>query len=97
MSLAPLSFSSQADVDMTEIWVYVARDSLTAADRLLAKFSATFRRLQRFPELGEQCKYRGIEYRRMSVGNYALLYQFAAGEIRIVRVFHASRQWEGLL
>jgi toxin ParE1/3/4 len=97
MPLVPLTLSSQAHVDLARIWAYIAEDSISAADRLNSRFAATFRRLQRFPELGETCRYRCGAFRRFAVGNYVVFYQFTLGEIKVARVFHAAQNWEELL
>jgi plasmid stabilization system protein ParE len=47
------SISPQARADLKEIWKYIARDSITAADRMLERFLATFRGLAAFPESGQ--------------------------------------------
>jgi toxin ParE1/3/4 len=97
MSFVPLSLSSRAELDMADLWSYIADQDLVAADRMSARFSATFRRLQRFPKLGEAFQHSGSEFRRIPVGNYVVFYRFNFGEIRIVRVLHSARRWEDLI
>ena len=40
--MVPYSISSQAKNDIDEIWDYIARDSLAAADRIIALFARKF-------------------------------------------------------
>jgi toxin ParE1/3/4 len=97
MPLVPLSLSSRAELDLADLWSFIAERDLVAADRMTAKFSATFRRLQRFPKLGEAIEHLGVDFRRFPVEKYVVFYRHVHGEIRIVRVLHSARQWEDLL
>jgi plasmid stabilization system protein ParE len=42
----------EAFKDLDEIWEFIARDSLNAADRVLEEIHEAIRRLVLFPELG---------------------------------------------
>jgi toxin ParE1/3/4 len=93
--MAGYHLSSRAEWDVLEIWKYIAKDNLAAADRLLDRFTDAFEQLSQFPESGQ--RYQDTELRQMTVSPYVILYQVSAGGVNIVRVVHSSRKWEALL
>jgi toxin ParE1/3/4 len=82
---------------LAEIWAYIGEENIGAADRLVARFTSAFVRLRSFPELGERLVRPRGEFRQFAVGNYVLIYQIVAGEIRILRVVHGARDWGSLI
>ncbi len=46
--------SSVAEADTLAIWEYIAQDNLIAADRMIDRFTAAFKRLAMYPETGER-------------------------------------------
>jgi toxin ParE1/3/4 len=95
--MAKLQLSVPAELDMVELWAFIAKDNLVAADRMVDRLNETFDRLARFPELGEVHPHPTREYRRIVVSPYVVIYQHKAEEVTIVRVFHSARKWEELL
>ena len=60
----------QAEADVLEIWLYIARDSIPAADRLIDRFTETYELLASNPGVGSlQDQYRA-GLRAFPVGNY---------------------------
>ena len=95
--MARYRLTSQAITDVDEIWLYIARDNLTAADRLIDRFTEVYEHLSAHPGMGQaQDKYReGL--RSFSVGNYLIFYRSIADGIEVYRMLHGSRNLEDLL
>ena len=82
--------------DLLEIWLFVARDNVRAADRLLDLIEEKFNRLAEFPEIGHAREDVGPGIRAMPVRRYLVLYRQRRDRIEIVRVVHGSRGLENL-
>ena len=89
--IAPLAQS-----DMDEIWFHVARNSLSAADRLLESFFDRFQILAAHPELGETRPEILPDIRSFAAGNYVIYYRIVSSGIAIARVLHGARDLKGL-
>jgi toxin ParE1/3/4 len=50
--MAMLFKTAQAEEDLIAIWLYIAKDNLAAADKMLAKFENVFEILIDQPEFG---------------------------------------------
>jgi toxin ParE1/3/4 len=80
-----------AAIDVKSIHKYVARDNLTAADRLVQEFKQKFRLLGSQPLIGEARPELAENLRSFSVGNYVILYRPTLKGIEVARVLHAAR------
>ena len=89
-----ISRSKPARADLREIWLYVAQDSIEAADRLLDRLDRTIRMLARNPAIGQREDDLREGLRRFVVGNYLVFYEPVPGGIRVVRVLHGARCWQ---
>jgi toxin ParE1/3/4 len=89
--------SSAAEEDTLAIWEYIARDNLTAADRMIDRFTAAFERIALFPEAGVPYKHPKGDFRFAVVGAYLIFYRGIGDEADIVRVLHSARRWDELL
>ena len=79
--------SGPARTDLLEIWLYVADDSPTAADRLLDRIHRRCEALARMPRLGRLRPDLAPGVRSFAVGRYLILYREArGGGIEVVRV-----------
>lgn len=94
--MARLRRTSDARNDLTAIWLYIAQDNLTAADRLMDEIDHTLKLALRFPHIGEAVDHLRPGTRRIIVGNYQLFYEPTADGIRLLRVYHAARRIEDL-
>ena len=81
----------RAIADMDDIWSYIARDNLDAADRQSRRFFDRFEQLAQQPDFGESVGYLTAGLWRTRVGNYVIYYETEADHIRIRRVIHAAR------
>lgn len=89
--MAMLFKTAQAEEDLIAIWLFIAKDNLTAADKLLAKFENVFEILIEQPEFGAARPDIAPELRYFPVGKYLIFYRIIADGIEIVRVVHGSR------
>lgn len=88
--------TSQAEEDLIDIWIYIAEDKLSAADRLLDKIDAKISLLADQPRLGPARPDIAPELRHFPVGNYLILYREIPGGIEVVRVVHGARRLDNL-
>jgi len=86
--------SKPARADLRDIWLYVAQDSIDAADRLLDRLDRTIRMLADNPAVGQRQDDLREGLRRFVVGNYLVFYETVRGGIRVVRVLHGARRWQ---
>ena len=87
----------QADDDVLGIWEYIAADNLTAADRLIDRFTEVFGKLARNPAMGVRQEQHRAGLRCFPVGKYVIFYTVGNDEILIYRVLHGARRLEDLL
>lgn len=89
-----LTKSLQAERDLIEIWVYIALDNETAADKLFDRFEECFIRLSDFPHMEavvEGLDWLSQELRYFPVDDYIIFYRIIAqDDVEIIRVIHSS-------
>ena len=86
-----LSRRPQAETDLEEIWLFIAADSISAADRLLDRIASIFEMLAENPGAGRQRPELGMSIRSFAVGNYIIFYEALPNGADIVRVLHGAR------
>jgi toxin ParE1/3/4 len=89
--------SRRANDDLLNIWLYVAKDSVAAADRLIDTIDEKCRLLIDHPEIGPARPEIGPEIRSLSVKGYLVLYRIADRRVEIIRIVHGARRIESLL
>ncbi|TWT37886.1 Plasmid stabilization system protein [Posidoniimonas corsicana] len=82
--------------DLHDVWAYIARDNLLAADLVIQQIEARVTPLATYPELGEQQPQFGDEVRRITIGSYLLYYEYHPDVVTVLRVLHAARRIEDL-
>jgi toxin ParE1/3/4 len=86
---------ARARLDLKGHWRYIARDNLSAADRLLSAAEETFKLIAESPEIGSQRSFRrmvGIRSRAVTgFRNYLVFYHMRGEKVVIVRVIHGMR------
>jgi toxin ParE1/3/4 len=85
------SKSSQTETDLDEIWLFVATDNLSAADRLLDRINGAFTMLADNPLAGREPPELGRGIRSFPVGNYIVFYEAVTHGAKVVRVLHGAR------
>ena len=90
--------SEEALSDLDEIWLYIASDSPTAADRVIDEIYQAIYRLAEFPGMGHLREDLIDEPLRFwSVYQYLIIYRAEAQPIEIVRVVSGYRDVTQLL
>jgi toxin ParE1/3/4 len=92
--LAHVNRTSQAEIDLLEIWLFIADDSIEAADRLLAMIDEKCRLLADRPQLGRARPDLAVGLRSFPADNYILYYKPEPDGIFLARVLHGSRDQE---
>jgi len=89
----------QAEADLDDIWLYVAKESgsMDVANRLVDSITDRFSFLSRFPHAGRaRDRDFGAGTRSFPVGEYVVIYCVEGLEVFILRVVHGRRDLEGL-
>jgi plasmid stabilization system protein ParE len=86
--------------DLEEIGRYIERDRPAAAERLLARLLDVADSLADNPERGARPRderLRRLGFRFVIVAPYLLIYKVGARTVRVYRVVHGHRRYQGLL
>ena len=86
----------QAEADLIEIWIYIAKDSPTRADKVLDEIDEKSQKLAKSPFIGKARDELGVRIRSFPIGNYVLFYQPIENGIEIIRVLHGARDIDAL-
>lgn len=86
-----LCWTSQAEEDLAEIWLYVAEKNSSAADDLVDRIERACRRLTRHPKLGPARPDLAPDLRYTVESRYLILYRELSNAVEIVRVLHGAR------
>src|SRR5712691_6884994 len=84
--------SSEAELDLDEIWEYIAQDSIDAADQWIGKLFNAFEFLGENPDVGHKredlTRYPVLFW---PVGAYLIIYRAGSAQIEIVTVTQGAR------
>ena len=94
--MAALEQSRPAQVDLLEIWSYIAADNFDAADKVLDSIRQRCELLADYPATGQIRDEIGRGVRSVTVGEYILLYRAIQGGIELLRVVHGMRDFGDL-
>ena len=89
--------SRQAHIDLDDIWLYIASDSVAAADRFVDEFTAKFRLLATQPGIGRSRDEFAESLRSLPVGNYIIFYRPIDAGVEVVRVLSGFRDIPSIL
>jgi toxin ParE1/3/4 len=89
--MATVIRSQHARLDAAEIWLYIAADSVAAADRLIDSFDEKLKLLAEMPGLGTMRDELSPGLRSFPVGSYLLFYRQVPGGIELARIVHGAR------
>jgi len=91
-SVGRVRHSSSAETDLLEAWLYIAEDSIEAADRLLDQLDSEARTLLMQPKMGRARDELAAGLRSWPTATPYLLFYFVdADGITIARVLHHAR------
>lgn len=91
-----LRVSHAATVDLLEIWRYIAKDSIQAADKHEARIIAHLNLLLDAPWIGKMEPGLPHGMRLTRKGNYWIIYRPEDEEIFVLRVVHTRRDIAGI-
>lgn len=81
----------EADNDLIEIWLFISKDSLESADRVIDRLTAAFEMLAHHPKVGAERSDLGNHLRSFKEGHYLIVYRISSTGIEVVRVLHTAR------
>lgn len=88
--------SDQAVSDLTDQWVYISRDSIESADRLVDRLYQQCQRLAEAPKMGRQRDELLPGLRSFPVGRYLIFYRVEEERVEVVRVLSGYRDLDSL-
>jgi toxin ParE1/3/4 len=84
--MSALRVSAAAEDDLVGIWLYIAQDSLSAADAFLSRLRDICHTLAGSPGMGRQRDELAPGVRSFAVGAYLIFYRQIPEGIEVVRV-----------
>ena len=95
----PVNFTRLAVNDLSEIWHYLAENSLESADKIIddiQDFCLDY--LSLFPEMGRKREdlQAGLRFFPHPHNDYLIFYSIENGAVNIHHVFHGSREYSEL-
>lgn len=81
----------QAEQDLDEIWLYIAKDNITAADKFLDEIGDSTQLLAKEPLMGRARHDLALGLRSFPVTRYIIFYIPSPTGVEIVRVLHSAR------
>ena len=86
----------RAELDLLDIWDYIADDSLDRADEFLDRVEGKLQTLARNPGLGRRQEELLAGLHSFPIGNYVVFYREIENGIDVIRVLHGSRDIEDI-
>jgi len=86
----------QAEIDLLEIWEYIAQENMKAANKVVRGLDARSHELLDNPKLGPARDDIIKGMRHLVMDNYLILYQIIDDGIEIVRYLHGARDLHNL-
>jgi toxin ParE1/3/4 len=86
----------RASSDLTEIWGYIAEDSVANADLFIDKLHKTIQVLANQPGAGRRRDELASGILSFPIGRYIVFYRSKGNTIEIVRVLHGSRDIQAI-
>jgi toxin ParE1/3/4 len=83
-----------AELDLMDIWDFIAHDSPDRADDFLDRIESKLKTLSQNSGLGKNREELLPDLRSFPIGNYVVFYQQIDGGIDAIRLLHGSRDIE---
>jgi toxin ParE1/3/4 len=80
-----------AERDLDEIWSYIARDNVDAANHLVDALAERFSLISQAPKIGRNRNNLRPGLRSHAVDNYVIYYQISDYRVEILHVIHGAR------
>jgi len=84
----------QADTDLLEIWLYIARNNMEQADTVLTEIDKRCQILSQYPKVGKKRDELILGLRSLTEGDYQIFYRIKEHRIEILRILHGARDLE---
>ena len=95
--MATLRLSEPAELDLTEIWDYIARDNPSAADRYLDRIQEHCHDLAESSRLGRLRPELAPGLRSSPFQSHVVFYEEREDGIEVIRVLHGARDVPAIL
>lgn len=89
--MAGIRLTRRAERDLLDIWLSIAVESETSAERMYDRIQARIEILHAFPEAGASREGLAPGARMLVERPYVILYRVVSGGVQIVRVIHGLR------
>ena len=80
-----------AERDLDEIWLHIARDNVDAANHLVDELASRFVLIRSAPGMGRSRDELKPGIRSHSVGSYVIYYRVTRAYVSILHVIHGAR------
>jgi toxin ParE1/3/4 len=88
-------WSPTAEIDLHNIYVYVAKDSVRAAEDLTETIFFATLKLADFPLIGKEGREPGTRELMIPSTPYFVSYKVHNKTVEIAAIIHGARQWPG--
>ena len=96
--MKPFVLTPRAEQDVSDIWDYIADDSIEAADRVLAALEITMHKLAKASGIGHMREeLADRRHRFFLVYSYLIVYRYETKPLQVIRVLHAARDLQSIL
>lgn len=95
--MATIFKTSRAQIDAVHIWVYIAKDNITAADNFIDQIEERLRQLAQNPLVAKAVPHIGNNIHQSIIGKYSIYYRPITEGIQVIRILHGARQPEDLM
>lgn len=96
--MSPYLLTPLAGEDLLDIWEHIARDNVSAADRVVAKLTEAFELIGKFPRLGRPREdWTSHRVRFFVALDYHIVYRADTAPVTIVAIIHSARDAPTLL
>lgn len=92
--MASVAKRPRAELDLLDIWDYIADDSPDRADEFLDRIEGKLQTLAGNPGLGRRREELLAGLQSFPIGNYVVFYREIENRIDVIRVLHGSRDIE---
>ena len=88
--------SPLAQQELDDIWYWIARDSIDAAERHLARLEMTVKKLAQMPGMGQMRDDLSPGVLSFPVANHLILYRRIESGIQVIHFAHGAQQLDRL-
>ena len=94
--MSQIRISPRARSDLTEIWSYIADDSISNADAFIDKLHEAVKALASQPGVGRRREELAPGILSFPFGRYVIFYRTNRDTIEIVRILHGARDIQAI-